>query len=635
MKIKLLLLTLVTVISVKSYPQPKNDSLYQVLHMSSGIEKVNLLNDIAYSYRLENTEFALECASKAAFLSDSLDYDTGKGYAAHILGFISYLNGGFESAKKDLAKAIQIAKSIEDIMLKKRAYETLALLLEESGFPEESLKYYQLSYDQSRLLNDPVGIGISLMGAGRAYEMMNQHNLALQNNLQVMNLFLKLGNKVGVAKSCITLANIYNTLGIPDSTLFYLDQAEVIITDLEYHELLLDLYLEKINIYSEKNLDSSLLYAEKAIELSGDLGRPYLKRDLMLQASDMYSQRGEFQVAYDFHQSYAQINDSLIHLQQPVISGRLELTLNDALYTSQESIAERLDLLNPSESVSYSRLLTGFGVLVLCISGLMVWLVVRYRLQKRSLARMDVLQTEIARMTSELTNKDKTILDLRRVKEDSSPDSKDDVLVGDTRQLTDKMKARGEIKDSLSQNALELFISGEWDKLMRVRQELSIEETGYWLPDDTDGNNGHLNLEHMTASLITIKSSGLEDRITFHHAKNPVINMYCHPGSLLLLVSCLLQNAIEAIEEEGDIFIDYQARDDLITYRIIDNGKGIAAKDLSQIFEPFFSTKKSVHNLGLGLSLSREIIRFHNAVLKVNSKLGTGTEVQLEFFYSC
>jgi C4-dicarboxylate-specific signal transduction histidine kinase len=102
---------------------------------------------------------------------------------------------------------------------------------------------------------------------------------------------------------------------------------------------------------------------------------------------------------------------------------------------------------------------------------------------------------------------------------------------------------------------------------------------------------------------------------------------------MLLLINLFLQNAIEAIKNEGDIYIDYYADKEKVVYRIIDTGCGISLDDKSQVFAPFFSTKKQGNHYGLGLSVCLEIIKRHKAAITLKSKPELATEFDLEFYY--
>lgn len=94
----------------------------------------------------------------------------------------------------------------------------------------------------------------------------------------------------------------------------------------------------------------------------------------------------------------------------------------------------------------------------------------------------------------------------------------------------------------------------------------------------------------------------------------------------------LIKNAMQAFEEQTDKRIELRAFTSdkgrpVISVR--DNGPGIDPEALEKIFIPFFSTKKS--GSGIGLSLSRQIMRVHEGRISVKSKLGEGTEFLLKF----
>jgi signal transduction histidine kinase len=60
-----------------------------------------------------------------------------------------------------------------------------------------------------------------------------------------------------------------------------------------------------------------------------------------------------------------------------------------------------------------------------------------------------------------------------------------------------------------------------------------------------------------------------------------------------------------------------------------DNGTGIEPEAMEKIFIPFFTTKKA--GSGIGLSLSRQLMRQHKGTLTVNSTVGIGTEFFMRF----
>ena len=94
----------------------------------------------------------------------------------------------------------------------------------------------------------------------------------------------------------------------------------------------------------------------------------------------------------------------------------------------------------------------------------------------------------------------------------------------------------------------------------------------------------------------------------------------------------LVKNAIEALDRIPSPFIELKAFTDPEHRTILcieDNGHGIPAKYLEQVFVPFFTTRE--HGSGIGLSLSKQIMRLHKGDITLFSEEGKGTRVALKF----
>ena len=94
----------------------------------------------------------------------------------------------------------------------------------------------------------------------------------------------------------------------------------------------------------------------------------------------------------------------------------------------------------------------------------------------------------------------------------------------------------------------------------------------------------------------------------------------------------LLKNSIQALEETKDPVIELKAFIDLsgkIVIQMIDNGQGILPEVLDKIFVPFFTTKPK--GSGIGLSLSRQILRLHGGTLTAHSEPDVQTVFTLKF----
>jgi len=94
----------------------------------------------------------------------------------------------------------------------------------------------------------------------------------------------------------------------------------------------------------------------------------------------------------------------------------------------------------------------------------------------------------------------------------------------------------------------------------------------------------------------------------------------------------LLLNAIQAVEKRPHAKIELRARLDdrgRVLLQIADNGPGILPEVMEKMFIPFFTTKSG--GSGIGLSLSRQIMRLHRGTISAHSQLNTETVFTLRF----
>lgn len=85
----------------------------------------------------------------------------------------------------------------------------------------------------------------------------------------------------------------------------------------------------------------------------------------------------------------------------------------------------------------------------------------------------------------------------------------------------------------------------------------------------------------------------------------------------------IIKNAIEAMPKRGTLTITTEFSAGFFAAKIQDTGKGISAKDIIKIYDPFFSSKAG--GVGLGLSICYGIIVGHGGTIEVESKLREGS----------
>ncbi len=105
-----------------------------------------------------------------------------------------------------------------------------------------------------------------------------------------------------------------------------------------------------------------------------------------------------------------------------------------------------------------------------------------------------------------------------------------------------------------------------------------------------------------------------------------VLGLY---GKLEQLFVNLLQNAVDAMPEGGEIRITTEYRDGWVSVLIRDTGCGVPEALRGRLGEPFFSTKKDGVHVGLGLTICNSIVSQHGGTLVLEPAAGGGTQAQV------
>ncbi len=132
-----------------------------------------------------------------------------------------------------------------------------------------------------------------------------------------------------------------------------------------------------------------------------------------------------------------------------------------------------------------------------------------------------------------------------------------------------------------------------------------------------------------------VEEVGLElesENIRLHYSNlvGPEVRIIADPEQLKRVVNNIISNCIKYMDKKQGI-IDIRILDEIDSIRveIEDNGKGIAAKDLSNIFQRFYRTDASRNSSkggsGIGLSIVKKIIEDHGGYIWATSKENEGT----------
>ena len=147
---------------------------------------------------------------------------------------------------------------------------------------------------------------------------------------------------------------------------------------------------------------------------------------------------------------------------------------------------------------------------------------------------------------------------------------------------------------------------------------------------------GTLSLRLQTTTLTSITETAIETARPIIEAKRHTLNIEiadetarfaADPLRLSQVLSNLLTNAAKYTDPDGEIRLRAMCDADTVTFSVADNGIGIPAHALAEVFSMFSQVKsaqdRSEGGLGIGLALARGLVELHHGTLEVSSE-GTG-----------
>jgi len=138
--------------------------------------------------------------------------------------------------------------------------------------------------------------------------------------------------------------------------------------------------------------------------------------------------------------------------------------------------------------------------------------------------------------------------------------------------------------------------------------------------NDLQPTNIHRDIENTITLLgFKLREKSIQVKKKFYQDL-PAVPAYV--GELNQVWTNLIDNAIYAMGNNGELTIETTTDNKSVTVVIIDNGMGIPKEIISRIFDPFFTTKKVGEGTGIGLDIVNRIVKRHKGEIKVKSEPG-------------
>ncbi|NLX62529.1 MAG: cell wall metabolism sensor histidine kinase WalK [Tissierellia bacterium] len=176
-------------------------------------------------------------------------------------------------------------------------------------------------------------------------------------------------------------------------------------------------------------------------------------------------------------------------------------------------------------------------------------------------------------------------------------------------------------------------IDNECDRMTRiVRDLLQLSNLDY---NKTEWKKVECQVKDFIEDIILKLEFSIKEknhRLTLN-IEDDLPNIVIDKDGIEQVILNVISNAIKYTPEGGHIEVAVSKKDDRIVVRVKDNGIGIPEEDVDRIFERFYRVDKGrsreLGGTGLGLSIAKEIVEANGGQIKLSSKFGVGTEVDI------
>jgi PAS domain S-box-containing protein len=137
------------------------------------------------------------------------------------------------------------------------------------------------------------------------------------------------------------------------------------------------------------------------------------------------------------------------------------------------------------------------------------------------------------------------------------------------------------------------------------------------------------DLNQLLDQVVRVAKPELSPGITIEKSYGELPLVPCSAQQIKQVLLNLIVNASHAVGESGHVRLITETKGNDVVITVEDDGCGIPEEVKERIFDPFFTTKEMGKGMGLGLSISYEIIRKHGGEIEVETERGSGSRFRV------
>jgi signal transduction histidine kinase/DNA-binding response OmpR family regulator len=535
--------------------------------------------------------------------------------AAHQL----YAQGDYAKSAALALNCIQMAEKERVPGIVGKAYYCLARGAFQLQDFDKGLEYARTSLAVSQREQNTGGIGDAYNVMAVMMLATNQLDSAYRYGEQAVKHYTEAGNAQGAAVAYTKLGHVFNIKGeYEKATPYYLRSYDMAKYDtLSSAFMTANLCLASNYIYRKKP-DAALPHTLKTYQIAQRLGMFYEQSTALYYLSGIYELKGDYRSALEYQRQYTESRDSVMKAERVRQVKELEAEYETV---KKENAIQQLEREKLRQRVI---IWAGLAILTLLLFvALQIYTSYRRRttelraesLERERLNEMDAFKS---RFFTNITHEFRTPLT---------------VILGNLDLMKIEVERSGAAISALLLSKIST-VKRSGENLLRLINEIL---------DLAKLESNTLQMNYVQGDVLTYLRYIAESMHSLANTQNVMLRveseeaaivMDYDPERLMQIVHNLLSNAVKFTPSGGRVVLAAKTLEGFktlptLTIAVADTGAGIAAEELPRIFDRFFQAKNQQHakagGAGIGLSLTKELVKVMGGDIRAESAVGKGT----------
>ena len=606
------------------YIDTKIDSLSNLLETSTGLEKIDVLNELALAYDTISYIKSLDYATQALELTKKYKSKEDVAVSLDRIGRIQYFLSNYDKSINYFIESLKIREEIGDKKTISKSHNNIGVIYlhlanynkaleylqkgwdisEEIGYKElmyklsnnlgivymklanydKSLEYYKKTLNNCIETDDKKIMGSCLNNIGMVYWYLEDYNKALEYYLEAVKMGEKVRDKWSISNASRNIGEVY------------------------------------IKLHDYNN---SLLYLNTGLKIAEEIDSKHLIKDCYVTFSELYYAKGNYKKAYDYHKLHSEIKDSIFSEETGKNIAEMEVKFETVKKEKEIEILKKekeINVLKLKEQKIQRNLLIISSLFILLS---IIILYSRFLLKKKTNKQLEIVIKKIAKSEAALKESNAT---------------KDKFFTIISHDLKGPFNVLLGFSDILVKEAEEY----DRDEIVMFSKTINtsarhlfdlVENLLSWAGSQSgklQNNPEKVDLRELCVkNIFVLKNSAEKKNIILYQEIPENTYVYVDTNIVSMVIRNLISNALKFTNSGGKISITSSEKDNLVEISVIDTGIGISEENRKKLFriDTNYTTKgtSDENGTGLGLILCKEFIEKSGGKIWIESEQGKGS----------